>query len=72
MTLLTTYSFLPLVLAGQTLSTDRALFFSEGFEDTQLVSRGWYDGNRFVLSDDAVAGKHSHPVSLSEGQVDSH
>jgi hypothetical protein len=33
-------------------------FFSEGFEDTRLTSRGWYDGNRFVLSDDTAAGRH--------------
>ena len=40
---------LSLTCAGQTSSTDRALFFAEGFEDTRLTSRGWYDGDRFVL-----------------------
>ena len=54
--LLFTTLFVPLVLVGQTSPT---LFFAEGFEDTRLTSRGWYDGDRFVLSDDAVAGRHS-------------
>ena len=33
-------SFLSLTLAGQTSSTDRALFFAEGFEDTGLDEPG--------------------------------
>ena len=58
-----------LALAGQTPSTDRALFFAEGFEDTRLMSRGWYDGDRFVLSDDAVAGKHAIQYHFAKGKL---
>ena len=43
--LLLTTLLVPLVLVGQTSPT---LFFAEGFEDTKLTSRGWYDGDRFV------------------------
>lgn len=31
--------------------------FREGFEDANLAQRGWYDGNRFRIVGDAVAGK---------------
>src|SRR6185295_16852424 len=32
--------------------------FSEGFEDDQLLKRGWYDGAKFRIADqDAYAGK---------------
>jgi hypothetical protein len=55
---------LPLVLMGQTSPT---LFFAEGFDDTRLTSRGWYDGDRFVLSDDAVAGKHAIQYHFAKG-----
>ena len=53
-------------LAGQTAPT---LFFSEGFEDTKLTSRGWYDGDHFVLSDDAVAGKHAIQYRFANGKL---
>jgi len=61
-------SSLSLTGAGQTSSTDRALFFAEGFEDTKLTSRGWYDGDRFVLSDDAVVGKHAIQYHFLKGK----
>jgi hypothetical protein len=33
------------------------VLFSEGFDDTELLSRGWYDGDRFAISNmDAHAG----------------
>src|SRR5262245_54976265 len=57
---------LTLALAGQ-ISTP--LFFAEGFEDTKLASRGWYDGDRFVLSDDAVAGKHAVQYRFASGKL---
>ena len=53
----------------QTSSTDRALLFAEGFEDKKLESRGWYDGDRFVLSDDAVAGRHSISYHFTKGRL---
>jgi len=55
--------------AAQTSSTDRTLFFVEGFEDTKLASRGWYDGDRFTLSDDAVAGRHSISYHFAKGKL---
>jgi hypothetical protein len=42
---------------------------SEGFEDTRLASRGWYDGNRFVLSNDAMAGNHSIQYRFEKGKL---
>jgi len=54
---------------GQTSSTDRALLLAEGFEDKKLASRGWYDGDRFVLSDDAVAGRHSISYHFPKGKL---
>jgi hypothetical protein len=56
-------------LVGQNSATDRALFFAEGFEDTKLASRGWYDGDRFVLSDDAVSGKHAIQYHFPKGKL---
>lgn len=40
-------------------AADAGLSFAESFEDTKLTSRGWYDGDRFTLSDDAAAGRHA-------------
>ncbi len=57
---------MPLVLAGQ---TEPPVFFDEGFEDTKLASRGWYDGNRFVLSNDAVGGKHAIQYHFETGKL---
>jgi hypothetical protein len=57
---------LPLVLAGQTSPTP---CFSDSFEDAKLTSRGWYDGNHFVLSDDAAAGRHSIQYRFEKGKV---
>jgi hypothetical protein len=50
---------LALALAGQTSRPEPGLLFGEGFEDTKLASRGWYDGDRFTLGDDAAVGKHA-------------
>ena len=33
----------------QVVAADDAPLFAESFEDTRLTSRGWYDGDRFVL-----------------------
>jgi len=36
----------------------RGLFFSESYEDTDLHSRGWYDGSKFKITEkDTYAGK---------------
>jgi hypothetical protein len=32
-------------------------FFREGFEDSKLLERGWYDGSKFLISDGAKVGK---------------
>ncbi len=62
-----TVVLMPLVMAGQTAPP---VFFDEGFEDTKLASRGWYDGSRFILSDDAAAGRHAIQYHFAEGQAD--
>ena len=62
-------SALTITKAAQTSSTDRTLFFAEGFEDTKLASRGWYDGDRFTLSDDATAGRHSISYQFAKGRL---
>ncbi len=54
---------------GQTSSTDRALLFAKVFEDKKLASRGRYDADRFVLSDDAVAGRHSISYHFPKGKL---
>jgi hypothetical protein len=63
--LLTTL-LLPLALVGQIPQTT---LFTEGFEDTRLTSRGWYDGSRFVLSDDAATGSHSIQYHFEKGNL---
>jgi hypothetical protein len=62
-------SSLSLTWAGQTSPSDAALFFAEGFEDTRLTSRAWYDGDHFVLSDNAVAGKHAMQHHFPKGKL---
>jgi hypothetical protein len=52
----------PLALAGQIAQSP---LFSEGFEDAGLTSLGWYDGNRFALSYDAIAGNHSISATIA-------
>lgn len=56
-------------LVGQAPPTNPGPFFTEGFEDTKLTERGWYDGNRFVLSDDAVGGKHGLHYQFPKGRL---
>ena len=36
---------------------------------TQPGDRGWYDGDHFVLSDDAVAGKHAIQYHFPKGKL---
>ena len=45
------------------------LLFSEGFEDANLTDRGWYDGDRFTLADDAAAGGHSLRYRFEQGDL---
>jgi hypothetical protein len=40
-----------------------------GIRGTRLTSRAWYDGNRFVLSDDAMAGNHSIQYHFGRGKL---
>ena len=55
---------------GNSPVTDSGVLFSEGFEDTNLKARGWYDGNdRFTLSDDAAVGKHSIQYHFPKGKL---
>jgi hypothetical protein len=42
------------VLADE--ADDRGGFFREGFDDANLVKRGWYDGRRFRIATGAFAG----------------
>lgn len=51
-------------------ATASGILFSEGFEDTNLKARGWYDGNdRFTLSDDAAVGRHSIQYHFPKGKL---
>jgi hypothetical protein len=46
------------------------VFFQESFEDTNLASRGWYDGDRFVLSSkEAAAGQKAIEFHFPKGQL---
>lgn len=45
------------------------LEFSESFEDANLKSRGWYDGGRVTLSDQAVAGEHAIQYHFTTGKL---
>lgn len=44
-------------VAQQTNDEKPALLFSESFDDSQLLKRGWYDGNRFSIAAGGRAGK---------------
>lgn len=62
----------PPVHAGLPIATDdpaetSGVFFRESFEDARLTSRGWYDGDRFALGDDAAAGEHAVQYRFLEG-----
>ena len=56
---------IPMLTADVSLGADVAagenipgLFFSESFDDPNLAGRGWYDGNKFKISEkDACAGQ---------------
>ena len=39
------------VLAFTATANAESIFFSESFEDPRLLDHGWYDGNRFAISD---------------------
>jgi len=44
------------------------VLFSESFDDTKLLDRGWYDGNKFKISSkDAYAGKGCVEYHWNEG-----
>jgi predicted amidohydrolase len=44
-------------LSAQSVDKASGVLFREGFDDGQLLKRGWYDGETFVISrDDAQAG----------------
>jgi hypothetical protein len=46
------------------------LLFREDFEDTNLLPRGWYDGNkRFTLADDAAVGRHAIQYHFPQGKL---
>lgn len=38
------------------IDKDPSILFREGFDDGRLLQRGWYDGRRFKISDEAYAG----------------
>lgn len=51
-------------------ATGSDVLFSEGFEDTKLNVRGWYDGNdRFTFSDDAAVGRQSIQYHFPKGKL---
>lgn len=55
---------------AQAQETTRGLCFSEGFEDPDLLGRGWYDGRTFALADDhAGPGKRSIRYHFTTGKL---
>lgn len=56
-------------IVGQAPQADGGLSFAEGFEDANLTERGWYDGDRFVLSDESVAGNHAIRYHFPKGKL---
>ena len=45
------------------------LLFSESFEDSQLVNRGWYDGSQFRIVGGALAGKGCIEYEWADGDT---
>ncbi len=68
-TFLTCLPVLFLLPPTQGAMADDAPLFAEGFEDTRLASRGWYDGDRFTLGDDAAEGRHSIRYHFPKGKL---
>ncbi len=66
-------AFVPVLVLGWTpvlaQEVPAGLFFREGFENPDLLERGWYDGRRFTLSDDAAVGAHSIQYHFSQGEL---
>jgi len=52
---------------GAEKSTKR-IFFTESFEDSDLAARNWYDGRRFRIAGDALAGQGCVEYEWTEGQ----
>ncbi|AMV40190.1 hypothetical protein [Planctomyces sp. SH-PL62] len=51
-------------------ATGPGVLFSEGFEDTNLKTRGWYDGDdRFTLGEDAAVGRRSIQYHFPKGKL---
>jgi hypothetical protein len=47
------YSILSLfIFASAIAAADETPFFTESFDDTALLERGWYDGDKFQISPD--------------------
>ncbi|MFO0908107.1 MAG: hypothetical protein U0794_07075 [Isosphaeraceae bacterium] len=44
-------------------------WIDESFEDTKLVGRGWYDGNRVVLGDGVDSGTRAIQYSFEQGRL---
>src|SRR5436190_13374544 len=48
----------PLGATAAQAASSPAVLFSEGFDDAQLLQRGWYDGSKFTISNaQPYAGK---------------
>jgi hypothetical protein len=61
---------LALVSSGAAPTAPAGLYFAESFEDTNLAKRGWYDGDRFTLSDtESAAGRRSIRFHFPRGQI---
>lgn len=49
--------------------SEKEVYFKESFEDAQLHSRGWYDGNQFRISENALKGKGCVEYEWNKGNT---
>jgi len=59
---------LPGNAAGADVNSE-AVRFAESFEDANLARRGWYDGSRFRITGNAVAGKGCIEYEWTDGEA---
>src|SRR5688500_13329883 len=61
-------TFLPATAAGAGDKPAAAVRFSESFDDSRLLQRGWYDGGKFTINDThPYAGKGCLEYAWKDG-----
>ena len=59
----------PTSRAAEADTKSEVVRFSESFEDANLAQRGWYDGSRFRVFGDAMAGKGCIEYEWTDGEA---